>query len=63
MPQQFLIVSQSTLLIQINKLNDKHGRSRSTADLDLHCLKRQGISGFSRARVKMLFPSLTFDPF
>ena len=24
-------------------------------DLDLHCLQRQDISGFSRTRVKMLF--------
>ena len=24
----------------------------SSTDLDLHCLQRQGISGFSRARVK-----------
>ena len=34
----------------------KQCRSRSVkpTDLDLHCLQRQGISGFSRTRVKCL---------
>ena len=41
-------------------LNDKQCRSRSAGffratDLDLHCLQRQGISGFSRTRVKCVF--------
>ena len=46
------------ILIQIHILNDKQCRSRSVGffrsptDLDLHCLQRQGISGFSRTRVK-----------
>ena len=26
----------------------------SSTDLDLHCLQRQGISGFSRTRVKVI---------
>ena len=26
---------------------------QKSTDLDLHCLKRQGISGFSRTRVKL----------
>ena len=36
-------------------------RSRSVqkpADLDLHCLQRQGMSGFSRTRVTLLCPQL-----
>ena len=43
----------SLLLIHI--LNDKHCRARSVGffriDLDLHCLQKQSISGFSRTRV------------
>ena len=42
MPHPFLIFNQSDYLIQIVK----------PTDLDLHCLQRQGISGFSRTRVK-----------
>ena len=47
--------SWSRFLIQIHILNAKQCRSRSIhkpSDLDLHCLQRQGISGFSRTRVK-----------
>ena len=46
------------LLIQIHILNDKQCRSKSVGlkptDLDLHCFQRQGISGFSRTRIKIL---------
>ena len=52
------------MFIQIQILSDKQCRSRSVGfyqlasqrptDLDLHCLQRQGISGFSRTRVKGL---------
>ena len=31
------------------------------ADLDLHCLQRQGTSRFSRTRVKMTFPLQIFS--
>ena len=34
---------------------DQLAYSESTSDLDLHCLQRQGISGFSRTRVKIIF--------
>ena len=49
----------SRLLILIHKVNGKQCRSRSVGffrsqHLDLHCLQRQEISGFSRTRVKYL---------
>ena len=37
-----------TVLIQISWLLQK------PTDLDLHCLQRQGVSGFSRTRVKIM---------
>ena len=47
----------SRLLIQIHTLNGKQCRARSVGqkptDLDLHCLQRQGISGFSRTMVNI----------
>ena len=47
-----------TMQIQISWLLQK------PADLDLHCLQRQGISGFSRARInvfhKKCTPTCTF---
>ena len=55
-------------MIQIHILNDKQCKSRSDSwllqkptDLDLHCLQRQDISGFSRTRVKSEeYPQLVF---
>ena len=41
MPRPFLISSQWDYL-------------KKPTDLDLHCLQRQGISGFSRTRVKLI---------
>ena len=38
--------------IQVSRLLQK------PADLDLHCLQRQGISGLSRTRVKLTKPAL-----
>ena len=38
-------------LIQIYKLNGKQCILKKPTDLDLHCLQRKGISGFSRTRV------------
>ena len=62
MPCPFLIVSQSDYFIQIVDINS-HTEWRTVqiqiswllqkpTDLDLHCLQRQGVSGFSRTRVK-----------
>ena len=58
---QFLIVSQSDYLIQIVDINSQNDRQtvqrwiswllQKQTDLDLHCLQRQGISGFSRTMV------------
>ena len=31
------------------------------ADLDLHCLQRQGISGFSRTKVKIHLEAVKMD--
>ena len=62
MPRPLLILPDqfawSRLVIQIQILNGKQCRSRSVqkpTDLDLHCLQRQGISGFSRTRVNEPF--------
>ena len=53
-----LIFSQSDYLIQVVDINSHtecqtvqiqiSGHLKKPTDLDLHCLKRQGISGFSR---------------
>ena len=43
--------------MQVHILNDKLCRSeldQKPTGLDLHCLQRQGISGFSRTRVKFM---------
>ena len=45
-----LIVSRSNYLIQVV---DTNSHTEWQTDLDLHCLQRQDISGFSRARVKL----------
>ena len=61
MPCPFLIVSQSDYLIQIVDINSHNEwltvqiqiswLLKMPTDLDLHCLQRQDISGFSRTRV------------
>ena len=62
MPRQFLIVSQLDYLIKIVDINS-HSELQTVrihmswlvkkpTDLDLHCLQKQEISGFSRTRVK-----------
>ena len=55
MPRHFQIFSQSDNLIQflieIHIFNDKQCRSRS-ADLDLHCLLKQGMSRLAREWLK-----------
>ena len=62
MPHTFLIFCQSNYLIQIVDINS-HTEWKTVqiqiswllqkpTDLDLHCLQRQDISGFSRTRVK-----------
>ena len=58
-------ITWSRVLIWIHVLKGKQCRSRS-ADLDLHCLQRQDISGFSRTRVNsprkhMLYPQHMFS--
>ena len=62
MPRPFLIVSQSDYLIQIVDFNSHtywqtvqiqiSWLLQKPSDLDLYCLQMQGISGFSRTRVK-----------
>ena len=62
MPHPLVIFSQSDYLIQVVHSNVKYLMTNSAdpdqlaskkpTDLDLHCLQRQGISGFSRTRVK-----------
>ena len=59
MPCSFLIVSQSDYLIHIVEINSHTELQtvqilKKPTDLDLQCLQRQGISGFSRTRVKIL---------
>ena len=64
----FLILSQSDYLIQIVDLNSHSEWQivqiqiswllQKPTDLDLHCLQRQGISGFSRTRVNLNLPYL-----
>ena len=64
MPRPLLVFSQSDHLIQIVDINS-HTEWQTVwfqiswllqkpTDLDLHCLQRQGISGFSRTRVKKI---------
>ena len=56
MSHPLLIVSQSDPLIQIVDINS-HTECQTVqkpTDLDLHCLQKQGISGFSRTSVKSL---------
>ena len=63
MPHQFLIFSQSGYLIRIVAINS-HSLCQTVqiqiswllqkpTDLDLHCLRRQGISGSSKTRVNV----------
>ena len=65
MPHHLQIFSQSDYSIQIVDINS-HTEWQTVqiqiswllqkpTDLDLHCLKMQDISGFSRTRVKRLF--------
>ena len=62
MPHPFLTFSQSDYLIKVVDI-DSHTKWKTVqiqiswllqkpTDLDLHCLQRQGISGFSRIRVR-----------
>ena len=62
MPHPLLIFGKSDYLIQIVDINS-HNKWQTVqiqiiwllqkpTDLNLHCLQRQGISGFSRTRVK-----------
>ena len=72
MPCPLLIFSQSDYLIQIIDTNS-HTEWQTVqiqiswllqkpTDLDLHCLQRQGLSGFSRTRVNTLIkPKPTFN--
>ena len=63
MSKPLIILSQSESLIQIVDINsDTKWQTvqiqiswllQKPADLDLHCLQRQGIYGLSRTRVKM----------
>ena len=68
MPFPFLIFSQLDYLIQIIDINS-HTEWQTVqiqicwllqkpTDLDLHCLQRQGISGFSRTRVNTHVPCI-----
>ena len=71
MPCPFQIFSQSDYLIQIISINSHAQRQtvqiqiswllQKPTDMDLHCLQRRGISGFSRTRVKMPWPLLIFS--
>ena len=69
MPHPFQIFSQLDYLIQIIDINS-HTEWQTVqiqiswllqkpTDLDLHCLQRQGISGFSRTRDNMIVDSST----
>ena len=68
MPCPFPIFSQSDYLIQVVDINSNTEWQtvqiqiswllQKPTDLDLHCLQRQGISGFSRTRVNI---QLIFD--
>ena len=64
MPHPHLILSHSDSLIQIVDINSDTKWQivqiqiswllKKPTDLDLHCLQRQGISRFSRTRVKII---------
>ena len=66
MPRLLLLVSQSDSLIQIVDTNSYTECQtvqiqiswllQKPTDLDLHCLQRHGISGFSRTRVTTMTP-------
>ena len=68
MPRPLLIFSQSDYLIQIVDTNSNTEWQtvhiqiswllQKPTDLDLHCLQRQGISGFSRIRVNLVLLSM-----
>ena len=66
MPRLLLIFSRSEYLIKIVDINSQTEwqtvqiqiswllmASQKPSDLDLHCLQMQGVSGFSRTRVKI----------
>ena len=63
MPRPLLIFILSDYLIQVVDTNSQTERQtvqiqiswllQKPTDLDLHCLQSQGISGFSRTRVKI----------
>ena len=65
MPCPLLIFSRSDYLIHVVDTNSNTEWQtvqiqiswllKKPTDLDLHCLQRQGISGFSRTRVKLKF--------
>ena len=68
MPRPLLIFSQSDYSIQVVDTNS-HSEWQTVqiqiswllqkpTDLDLHCLQRQGISGFSRTWVKLIMEYL-----
>ena len=70
MPHPVLVFSQLNYLIQIVDinciLNGKQCRSRMVGffkptDLDLHCLQRQDMFGFSRTRVKLHYMLICFS--
>ena len=67
MPRPFLIFSQSDYLIEVVDTNS-HTKWQTVqiqitwllqkpTDQTLHCLQRQGITGFSRTRVNKIFAS------
>ena len=66
MPCPFQIFSQSDYLIQIVDKNLhtewQTVQIQKPTDLDLHCLQRQGISGFSRTRVKLAHHTCSIIP-
>ena len=49
MPRPLLIFNQPDYLIQVV---DTNSNTEWQTDLDLHCLQRQDISGFSRTRIR-----------
>ena len=71
MPRPLLIVNQSDYLIQIFDINSHSDWQtvqiqiswllQKPTDLDLHCLQRQGMSRFSRTKVKLLLFEITLE--
>ena len=62
MPRPFVIFSQLNYLIQVVHIKFKYLMTNSAdsdqlepTDLELHCLQRLGIFGFSRTRVKLKY--------